>query len=868
MTLQNKAKRILTSTCFSLCFLSLYLYPDKKNAQQAKAESKKTAKTIIKDDIATPKKYPDSINLEERLNLHEAKKTISAIHVDGNKIISQDAILYKIPVKVGDIFNVHQTATIIKNLYQMGYFHQIKVYAQPLEDGTIALHIVIQEKPKLNNVSFVGNKAISEKDLKEKLETEKILSLSQQELKPLIVKIKKLYHQKNYHNVDVQAKLTPDKDNTTAVEFTITEGKKTFLNRISFKGNKHIQSKRLRHIIHSQEDWILSFVNRAGVYNSEMIEADKYMIEELYRNNGFINAKVVDVAVEQDAQTTNHHITYTIHEGERYRVDKISFKENDVLTQEQLKRVIPLQEGQIFSGELLRNSMDNLRILWGEYGYIFADIDPNVSIDDDNKTISIVFEADTKEAVYLNRITIKGNKKTRDKVIRRQILLEEGALITNQKMEVSKACVGLLGYFDPKNGVNWKTTRLNSKLADLDLIVNEVKTGSFNANLSYGGTPGKGDTPEKGLSANVSFGDKNFLGLGLGVATSVDISQRYKSVQGSIYNPWLFDRPIRGSVALFAKSSEYMDQINFAENAPIERKIGGELSVGYVSTFLNHVHIDGKLIAENIKYSGKLKASQRFNKADQFIADVLLRKYFQEGNQISLIATIGKDTRNGTAFPNHGYQWNWATQWSIPGSRQPVCHDKQDDANKIFNGNFHYIKTDFDVSWYTPLIGEWDLVLCLHAKLGLSHPINGGTIPWSYLYHIGGPDSIRGYLYGQVGPTWKEDSLGAKKAFYWNVEFIIPITSNLNTRAVIFYDGGTGWDTPYKNEFIKKAREVGLDFEKDFIGNHFFYRHTVGVGVRLKSPTPLQVDFGIKLNPSKRFRRHLTEMHLSMEHSF
>nr|MBP7854600.1 BamA/TamA family outer membrane protein [Candidatus Babeliales bacterium] len=171
-------------------------------------------------------------------------------------------------------------------------------------------------------------------------------------------------------------------------------------------------------------------------------------------------------------------------------------------------------------------------------------------------------------------------------------------------------------------------------------------------------------------------------------------------------------------------------------------------------------------------------------------------------------------------------------------------------------------------AWYTPLINEHDLILCLHGNFGWVHPFCGKDVPWKNLYHVGGPTSIRGYTYGQVGPTWKEDSLGATKAFFLNVEFIVPLSSDLNTRGVIFYDGGAGWDTPYLNEFSAAARDVGVSFEKDFSNNNFFYRHSVGIGVRIKSPTPLQVDFGIKLNPSKKFKDHLTEMHLSMEHSF
>ena len=436
-------------------------------------------------------------------------------------------------------------------------------------------------------------------------------------------------------------------------------------------------------------------------------------------------------------------------------------------------------------------------------------------------------------------------------------------------MEVSKACVGLLGFFEPKTGVNWKTTRIDNTYADLDLVLKEVKTGHFNTNISFGGTPGKSSTPTTGLSANISFGDRNFLGSGIAIATSTDISKRFKSFQGSITNPWLFDKPIRGSLSGYVTSSEYEDQITIAENPPIQKTVGGVIGAGYVAKALGGVMIDGKVQIENITFTSDIVAARRLQQNDRYIAQILLDKNFQQGSQISLVATLGQDKRNGIAFPTNGHQWNWINQWSFPGWKQKddeSCPKKTNPLSKCTS--FNYIRSELDVSWYTPLIGEHDLVLCLHGNMGIVHPFAGKDVPWKNLFHIGGPQTIRGYLWGQVGPMWKDDSIGATKGFFVNAELIFPISADLGTRGVIFYDGGAGWDTPYLCEFIEAARVRGLSFEKDLSNNNFFYRHCVGIGVRMKSPSPIKVDFGIKLNPSKKYRKNLTELHFSMDHSF
>jgi outer membrane protein insertion porin family len=859
MTLENKAliKKFLVLTFSLPCVLF------------AKETVKKKEVAFEQDQLQkTITNYPTTIDYEQRLALHESHRKIQNMHIRGNKIISSASIFNRLPFKIGDEFNVNLTATLIKNLYKLGYFHQVKVYAEPVDPDMIDLYIVVQEKPKIKDFIFVGNKAISEKDLKEELKVESIPTLVTEELKAIITKIKKYYRKKNYHQAQITAKLIDTDDGRVSAEFTINEGKKSYLNRISFKGNINYPSKRLKRALISKEDWILGMIDHSGVYNPDMIEGDKYMIEEAYKNNGFVNAKVTNVETEKDPKSETYHIIFTIYEGDRYRIKEVNVTGNDVVSTERLRSIIPLYEGQIYSVDNLRSAIENMRILWGEHGYIFADIDPHLEMHEEDKTVSLNFDSDLKDQVYLNRLTIRGNKKSRDKVIRRQLLLDEGELITNQKMEISKSCVGLLGYFDPRTGVNWKTTRIDDTHADLDLLLQEVKTGNFSANLSFGGSPTNRQTPQTGLNFNTSFGDKNFLGSGIALAGSIDISKKYRAGVASISNPWLFDRPIRGMLNAFIKSSEYEDQISIAEEAPNEKSVGGVAGLGYVAKLLGGIIIDSKLSLEHITYEEKIKARKALGKKDMTIAQLLLDKYFQAGNQVSLITTFGQDRRNGLMFPTHGYQWNLLAQLTVPGWCWSPDVSACKPATQHVSHKFNYIKTELDISWYTPLINEHDLVLGVHGNAGLVHVFEGKDVPWKNLYHVGGPTTIRGYTYGQVGPTWKDDSLGATKAFFLNVEFIVPLSSNLSTRGVIFYDGGAGWDTPYKNQFSDAARAAGLSFETDFVNNNFFYRHSVGIGVRIKSPTPLQIDFGIKLNPSKQFKNHLTEMHLSMEHSF
>lgn len=807
--------------------------------------------------------YPKSIDFAARNAIHEEKRIIKNIIVSGNKIITKDSIVHRLPLKIGDIFNSNYTSTMIKNLYKSGYFHQVKIYVEPVDEQDLNLHVVVVEKPRLQEIIFTGNKAISTKEFKDDLKVATLPTLVQEELVALTSKIKKMYQKKNYHHVEIESKIIPLEDDTVSAEFTINEGKKSYLTRISFKGNKHVSSKKLKRIILSKEDWILGMIDRSGSYNPEMLEGDKYMIEDSYKSNGFINAKVITVDAILHPKTGNYDLTYHIFEGDRYVVKSVDAVGNDILSEEQLKRVIPIIPGQYYSQERIRTALDNLKMIWGEYGYIFADIDPGIDINEEDKTVAISFRADLKEQVKLNRLTITGNKKTKDNVLRRNILLDEGELITNRKMEASKSRVSLLNYFDPKNGVNWKTTKIDDTHADLDLMLNEVQTGHFNFNLGYGGSPSNRQSPTTGVNFNCNLGDRNLLGSGIATSASAEISKRYRALNINLIDPWIADKPIRGALNAYVKKSEY-DSIEIAQNPPFERSVGGSASLGYVTGKLNGILMEGVVSFEKINYDARIIAAQNLGK-QKSLAQIILDQNFQAGSQVSLVFNLSQDKRDGIVFTTRGHQWAWVNQFSFPGQTWATEKQEAECPDPQFRfSRFQYYRSELDVTWYTPLINEYDLVLCVHGNAGFIHKFKDKQVPWKAVYHVGGPTTVRGYLYGQVGPMWSETSLGALKAFNVNVELIMPLSSNLNTRGVVFYDGGAGWDTPYYGTIVA---ENPL-FAREIQNNNFFYRHSVGIGMRIKSPSPLQVDFGIKLNPSKKYRKHLTELHLNVEHSF
>ena len=784
---------------------------------------------------------------------------IDSIHVLGNHSLSKEAILVKSLFKSKEKFNVNKTSQTIKNIYQTGYFKQVKIALETISDTHIDLYIIVQEKPKLHHITYIGNKHLSDKEINKELDVEHIPTINENELDGLVAKILALYHKKNYHHTKVSAKLEKAQiEGQSDVTFTIVENKQSFVERISFVGNKSISATQLKKFIYSKEEWLFSIIDKSGSYLPAMIDADKSMIADVYRSNGYMKAQVFKTDIKLSEKNNNYHVTYHIYEGDQYFIEKINIPGNDILSEEVLKSVIPIQEGMPYSIEKVRNSIEALRTAWSDFGYIFADVDPQFEIDEETHKVTLNFYSDLKNKIYLNRLNIRGNVKAQDKVIRRQVLLDEGELITNRKMDFSKNRVQLLNYFDAREGVNWKINRIDDDHADLNLLLKEVKTGKFHARLGFGGSPTNRNSPQGGLTSQLEVGDRNLFGSGIDVDANTEIAKQYKAFHFSVRHPWVFDKPIRGQFSMYHKRSEYLDEVDLTNSVPQELVTGSFFGGGYVAKiFKTDILIDGQIGFETIRFGEKVVAKKSFTSAEQEQIQKILDKNFQSGDQYWGMVTFAQDKRNGLMFPTTGYQFNWQTQLALP-----ITTRKLDSTTQ----GFSYFRTEFDYSWYTPLIAPHTLILCLHAHLGFIKPLSGYNAPWRNLYHMGGPSTVRGYTYGQIGPVYRGDSLGGSKAFHLNAELIVPVTSDLNTRLVFFYDGGAAWDSPYVKEWSKNDPLFNQYLEN----NNFFYRHSVGVGFRIKSPTPIQVDFGIKLNPSKKHRRNknLTQLHFTMEHSF
>jgi outer membrane protein insertion porin family len=760
-------------------------------------------------------------------SIAQRTRRISAIKIHGNTSTSKDAILNHIPYKIGEMFDPRKTRTLIHNLYyNLKKFRNIKVMAEVLDDTYMNLYIFVEEKYPLKEFKTVGNKKVSEKEIAKKIDLDAIITIDPEELKIIANKIKDIYLEKGYHETEIETALEVDEANRATAILSINEGVAATVKQIHFIGNNSISSKELRSVALTKEDWLLGFLDKSGNYHPERLEGDKHFIEQHYQNQGFLNAKVIDIDVNIDPETQNIILTFEIEEGHRYIIDKISAPGTDLVPEPYLLAMLPIRPGMYYSREGMTNSIKRLELIWGDYGYIFAHIEPSMQPNDETKTVSVSFFSELGDQVYLNKINIRGNTKTRDKIIRRKIILDEGELLTQGRMNASKRNVASLGYFDPRDGVNWKIRRLNKEEADLDLIVKETKTGHFGAQLGFGGSGADWQSPISGMSVKVELSDTNLFGSGVHVNLSTTYSKDEQTALLHVAQPWLFDKPILGAFDVYHRRPVY-DELRHVQTVH-QKLTGGSVTLGCITQSKSHWFHDVNILfssgVEDVKYNQPPIALFE-NPFERFQYQQILNKEFTPGTFAFVSTKMEQDTRNHPVHTMWGHKWRMATKFAIPS----------------FGNNIGFYKIELDASWYTPLIAEYDLILKLHGYFGISSPFKNRTVPFGDLFHIGGQSSVRGFLFGQIGPQFLGDTIGGAKAFFWNAELVAPITADMNMKVVAFYDGGTGFANPY----ITTA-------DKPFVtGNNFDYRHAIGIGFRVLQPMPVNVDWGFKIDPRK-----------------
>ena len=502
---------------------------------------------------------------------------ISEINVTGNRRIPADTIRARIFTKPGDIYDSAALERDFNSLWNTGYFEDIKFQREQTPKGW-RLIVQVKEKPTIREISYVGLSSVSNSDVLDRFKQDKVGLVVESQYDPTRIKkaevsIKNLLseHGRQFATIRTEVRQIPPA--AVGITFVVKEGPKVKVGKIKFEGNKNIKSRTLRAAMKNLRPIGVPhsiFLENlfAKTYDATKLEEDTERVRAEYQNRGYFKAAVSDpktnihdtghkgfhIPLIQSGPGKAVDITMPIDEGDRYRLGSITFKNNKAISNNAaLRAMFPLKDGDIFSREKIAKGLENLRKAYGEYGYINFTAVPNTTFDDDKKLAFLEIDVDEGKQFYVRRIEFQGNTTTRDKVIRRELALEEGGIYNSRLWELSLLRLNQLSYFDQlkPDDPNVTDKKLDEKTGQVDLTLHVHEKGKNSIGLN-GGVSGL-----EGAFIGLNYATNNFLGRGETLQVQISLGNLARSVLFGYTQPYMFDRPLQFGFTVFGNKISF-----------------------------------------------------------------------------------------------------------------------------------------------------------------------------------------------------------------------------------------------------------------------------------------------------------------------
>jgi outer membrane protein insertion porin family len=502
---------------------------------------------------------------------------VVGIVIHGNRRIPADTVKARIFTKVGDVYDTAAIERDFNALWNAGYFEDIRFEREQNAKGWI-LHIYLKERPTIREINYTGLNAVSTSDVLDRFKDRKVgLAVENQydptKIKKAEVVLKDLLAEHGRQFATIRTEVRPIPPAAVGVTFVIREGPKVKVGRIQFRGNKHVNDRTLRAAMKNLKPIGIPhsiFLENifAKTYDATKLEEDTERVRAEFQNRGYFKVLVDEPKTEiHDTGRTGLHIpllqpglgksvdiTMPIEEGDRYRLGSITFKNNKAIPNSAaLRNLFPMKDGDIFSRDKIAKGLENLRKAYGENGYINFTPVPDTKFDDEKKLGNLEIDVDEGKQFYVRRIEFQGNTTTRDKVIRREIALEEGQIYNSRYWELSLQRLNQLGYFEQLKPDDPNTTErhLDEKNGTVDLSLKVREKGKNSIGLQ-GGVSGLA-----GAFVGINYSTNNFLGLGETLSVQASLGSRQRDLVFGFTEPYLFDRPIQAGFNVYTRKISY-----------------------------------------------------------------------------------------------------------------------------------------------------------------------------------------------------------------------------------------------------------------------------------------------------------------------
>ena len=750
----------------------------------------------------------------------------------GSQSVSESLVRANIRVKEGDVFNRNSIDDDVRNLYSTGYFENVRVAEERKADGMSLLYMV-WPRLKVTDILFSGNKKFSTSKLMKKISSTGKLAknrigepLDERQFFLDAQEIKKMYEKAGYPKTKVEPKVTPDeRAGRATVTFEITESPKVKIDDVVFEGAQAFKQSKLRKTIKTRRHWWLSWLTQSGVLKEEQLEDDKEKLIEFYRDAGYIDFDLKEV---QQVQTSPRRVTlrFIVSEGRQYKVGAVDYKGVTLFPTNDISAKLKMGAGKTFTPKALSKDMEAVQDFYGTKGYIDARLiarkNPNV----ETGNMDLLYEVDEKDKSYIEKIEIKGNTKTKDRVIRRELAVAPGEVFDMVRVKRSMDRLKGLNFFEDQFGVDAQPEPTDvPNRRNLVVSVREKNTGNIQVGAGFTSIDSLLGFVEVTQGNFDIFNAPSFQGAGQKARLRLQIGTERKDLVATFVEPWFLERKLEFSTELYHR------ELNFvSENDTYSEQVTG-MRFGFLKALgtenlragVNYTleSVDIKL-NENLHGPILVPNNSVFPPVVDFVPANVCEEIAREAGR-RLVSKVGGslvfDTTDNYLMPTRGSRSEFRAEL----------------AGGPFGGEVNYYKLELKHAQYIKGFFEGHL-LELGGRTGVAESFNGDPdVPLFDRFFLGGLDSLRGYDYREIGPQCRDipkhdEPLGGDTYWFATAEYSVPVVERV--RAALFYDIGMVYTDPYHYDFTQYADNWGL-------------------GLRLLLPIgPLRLDYGIPIHNS------------------
>ena len=726
--------------------------------------------------------------------------TVRDIRVEGVQRTDAGTVFNYLPIKVGDRVDNEKASEAIKALYATGFFRDVRLDVE----GDV-LVVSVQERPTISQIDIVGVKEFDKDTLKKALKDigvadarifdRSALDRAEQELK-------RQYINRGYYAMTVTTTVTPQERNRVAINFTVEEGEVAKIASINLVGATVFpESTLISQMQLSTSGWF-TWYTKNDQYSKQKLQADLETLRSYYTDRGYLEFLVDSTQVSITPDKEHIYITVNITEGPKFIISDVRLAGELLLPEAELLRLIQVKPGDVYSRAKLTLSTKAISDRLGSDGYAFANVNAVPEIDREQRTAAFTFFIDAGRRIYVRKVNVSGNQKTRDEVIRREVRQLESAWYDSTRIERSKVRITRLNFFDDVN-IETPSVPGSPDQVDLDITVTEKPTGNLLAGVGY--------SSADGVVFTGSVSQNNVFGTGNSLAATFNTSRIGRNIALTYVEPyWTADG--------ISRSFELYDRNLNPSSLPIAQytseTFGAAVGFGIPIT-------ETDVITVGFRYE---HTHLSIAPGSPLIYVDFVREFGSVTNSYIVSGGWSRDTRDSILFPSRGLV---QTVYAEMGTQL---------------GDLYYYKTNYLIQWFTPL--PLNTVLMLRSELGYGGGLGGKPLPFFKAYYGGGVGSVRGYETASLGPQDAAgNTTGGRRKIIGNAELFFPLpgakTTDQSVRLSVFLDAGEIYDEGTQPQFES-------------------FRYSTGVGVAWNSPVgPLKVSYGYPLNkkPGDRIQR-------------